>query len=98
MTLHCVRTIRSHAGHARWLAETDPRPVAWLARVQVEEIPSPYAYSPSVPILDWHGRAVVCFETHHRCYQVFEVPRELLRFKTDRAATDWHVRFSRPKK
>lgn len=90
-----IRTITSHSGLARWLAETSDEPIAYLARCQVEEIRSPYAYSPSVSILDWNGRAVVWFETSHRRYEVFEVPAELLRFKSDEAATDWHIRYSK---
>jgi hypothetical protein len=88
-----LKTITSHTGHARWLAETSDDPTGYLARVQVEEIPSPYCYSASVAIHEWNGRQVVCFETRHKRYEVFEVPAELLRFKTDDEATDWHVRF-----
>jgi hypothetical protein len=90
-----IKTIVSYRGLSRWLSEVSDTPVAWLARVQVEEIPSPYAYSPSVCVLDWNGRKVIYFETRHKHYEVFEVPAELLRFKSDQEATDWHVRFSR---
>lgn len=90
-----IKTITSHVGLSRWLGETADEPIAWLARVQVEDIPSPYVYSPSVQILDWNGKPVIYFETRHKRYEVFEVPANLLRFKTDDAATDWHVRFSR---
>lgn len=94
--LKCLKTIRSYTGHARWLAEIDEtEPAKYLARVQVEDIPSPYLYSPSVLIMKWKGLSVVCFETSHKIYQVFEVPPELLRFDTDEKATDWHIRFSR---
>jgi hypothetical protein len=90
-----IKTITSHVGLQRWLLELSEDPVAWLARVQVEEIPSPYAYSPSKAIYDWNGRKVVWFETRHKRYEVFEVPATLLRFKTDAEATDWHIRFSK---
>ncbi len=88
-----VKTITSHAGLARWLAEVSEEPVAWLARVQVEEIPSPYRYSPVVAVYEWNGRKVAWFETRHRRYEVFEVPAELLKFKTEAEAEEWHIRF-----
>ena len=91
-----IRREKSHAGHARILSECSDNPVAYLARVQVEEIPSPYAYSPSVCIWRYRdSQNVVVFETSHKVYDVFEVPRELLRFKTEEQATDWHIRFCR---
>jgi hypothetical protein len=90
-----IRTITSHRGLARWLAELSEEPVAYLARVQTEPIASPYAYSPSVALWDWNGLTVCWFETAHRHYEIFEVSKELLRFKSDADATDWHIRFSR---
>src|SRR5208337_1983014 len=93
-----LKTMRSYAAHARWLAEIDEsEPMEYLARVQVEDIPSPYSYSPSNMILKWNGKSVVCFETSHKVYQVFEVPANMLRFDTDEKATDWHIRFSAKK-
>jgi hypothetical protein len=89
-----IKRITSYTGHARWLAEVDDTDT-WLARVQVEGIPSPYRYSPTVEILSWNGRAVVWFETRHKTYDVFEVPADLLRFKTQQEAEDWHVRYAR---
>jgi hypothetical protein len=93
MTMQRIKTIRSYNGLATWLAGVSDRPTVYLARVQCEEIPSPYAYSPSVRVLNWLGRSVVYFETSHRRFEVFEVPANLLRFKSDQEATDWHIRF-----
>ena len=90
-----IKTITSYTGLARWLAETSTEPIAWLARGQVDEIPSPYYASPTVSIHDWNGRAVIYFETRHRHYEVFEVPAELLRFKSDEEAADLHLLFCR---
>lgn len=90
-----IKTIRSHSGLAQWLAETSEEPIGYLARVQVEEIPSPYAYSPSKPIYDWNGKAVIWFETKHRYYEIFEVLPQMLRFKTDDEATDWHLKYGK---
>lgn len=97
-----IKRIRSYTGHARFLMDCAEETTHWLARVQLEEIPSPYTYSPSVPILRHIGSDdaaalgdVVIFETSHRCYDVFRVPPYLLQFPTDEAATDWHIRFSR---
>jgi len=88
-----IKRIRSHTGYARFLAETSEEPTGYLARVQIEEIPSPYRYSPTVAIDEWNGKQVIHLETSHRCYDVFEVHPELLRFKTEDAAADWHVRY-----
>lgn len=76
------------------LSECSELPVTWLARVQVEEIPSPYMYSPTVRILEYRGKQVIIFEVRHRRYEMFEVPANLLRFKTEQEAEDWHIRFS----
>lgn len=90
-SLKRLKTIRSYSGLAKWLAETSDEPHAFLARVQIEDIPSPYAYSPTKPIYKWENRDVIWFETSHRCYEIFEVHKELLRFNTDDKATDWHI-------
>lgn len=90
-SLERAKIIGSHVGVARFLAECKARPVAYLARCQVSDIPSPYAYSPSKQILEHrHYGRVVWFETAHRVYQVFKVPAGMLTFTTDGAATDYH--------
>lgn len=96
------RTLRSYSAHARFLAECDGDsagcyvPVAWLARCQVEHIPSPYRYSPAVEVLRHEsGRDVIVFETKHRFYEVFSVDPTFLRFKTSEAAEDWHIKYGR---
>jgi hypothetical protein len=100
MTFRRLKTITSHAGHARWLAECDLTDdgdlivQGYLATVQREEIPSPYAYSPTTQLYRWNGKKVFLSETRHRRYEVFEVPANMLTFKTDEEATAWHIRFS----
>lgn len=72
-----LKRIRSHTGHAHFIAECDADAVGKIPR-QVD-IPSPYAYSP-----DWHVwfheilGSVVIIETSHRCFDVFEVPRDMI--------------------
>jgi hypothetical protein len=95
MSLTRIATIRSHAGLARFIATLSDEPVAYLARVQVEEIPSPYRYSPVVAVYVRGEERVVWFETAHRRYEVFRVAPELLSFATEEEATEWHVRYSR---
>jgi hypothetical protein len=85
-----IKTMTSHTGLSRWLAETTDAN-AYLARAQVKDIPSPYRYSPVKEILDWNGRKVVWFETRHKRYEVFEVPADMLRFKTDEEATNYNT-------
>lgn len=94
-SLHRVATLRGYSAHARWNAQVRERDGGYLARCQVEDIPSPYRYSPVVIVLEWNGQDVVCFETAHRRYEVFEVPTNLMRFRTEQEATDWHVRYCR---
>lgn len=89
-----INRIRSHAGIARWRGEAEPTG-EYLARVQTEEIPSPYAYSPSVMVYDWKQIPVVMFETSHKVYDIFSIPTNLLRFKTDDEATDWQIKYGR---
>ena len=85
-----IKTITSYAGHARFNAECTLTG-QYLAKSQVSYIRSPYRYSPSVQILRWHGVDVVWFETSHRRYEVFAVPADMRRFKSDQEATDFHI-------
>lgn len=90
-----LKTITSYSGYARWIAETSDEPVAFLARAQVADIPSPYAYSPSKAIYEWKGKRVVSFETAHRRYEIFEVPADWTVFTSDAVATDHHIATTR---
>jgi hypothetical protein len=97
-----LKTIRSHVGHARWIAECDWTDdgedmvsLGFIARCQRANIPSPYAYSPSTELHRWNGKKVFLSETSHRCYQVFEVPANVKTFKTDEEATEYNIRMTR---
>jgi hypothetical protein len=95
-----LKVITSHAGLARFYAECVQLDgcaaiIAWLARCQVEEIPSPYRSSPTVAIGLWNGKRVVVFETRHRHYEIFEVPANFLTFPDEEQATDWDARYRR---
>lgn len=67
------KTIRSHAGLARFMAALDARaePVAYVARV--EGVPSPYSYSPTWPVYSLGGKLLFVRETSHRVFDVFPV-------------------------
>jgi len=71
MTFKKLKTITSHAGHARFLAECEETDLGHIRRQ--DTIPSPYAYSPVWPVLSWQKRAVIIREVSHRRYVVFEV-------------------------
>lgn len=75
-----IKRIRSHSGHARYLAtvtDTD------LVIPRQRDISSPYAYSSEWPVYrDRHGRLVVIRETSHRCFDVFLVPVSLAYYPT----------------
>lgn len=66
-----IKTIRSHAGLGRFMAECSEEPVAEVPRIS--NIRSPYAFGPTHPAWDWKGRKVIVVETAHRQYEVFEV-------------------------
>ena len=93
-----LKTIRSHVGLARFLAECegDPEtPVGWLARVQVADIPSPYRYSSTTPIELWNNKLIVWFEVAHKKYEIYEVPANFLKFATENAAEAWNFKYSK---
>lgn len=104
-TFKRLKTITSYAGHARFLAgcdgydrlddDPDAMTAGYLARVQREDVPSPYAYSPTTPLLRWNGRKVFISEVSHRRFEVFEVPANMLTFQDQQKAEDWHMRFRR---
>lgn len=77
MTPKALKTINSHAGHARFLATLEPDEDG-CAKVIREiprrnDIPSPYAYSPEWPVYSLDGREVIIRETSHKKFQVFAV-------------------------
>lgn len=90
-----LKTIPSHSGYARWIAETSDEPVGYIARATVADIPSPYAYSPSKAVYEWKGKRVVSFETAHKRYEVFEVPADWTVFPSDAIATEFHIAATR---
>lgn len=85
-----IKTIRSYTGLARFIAGCSEGPVAWLARSQVADVSSPYAYSPTKPVFAWGGRNVCWFEVRHKTFEVYEVPADMPRFKTDDEAATHH--------
>ena len=84
-----LKTINSHSGLARWLAEVDQKALGFAPRSVTKHIPSPYRYSPSVEVLSWKGKPVVWFEVAHKRYQVFEAPDVI--YPTDEEATRHHL-------
>lgn len=72
--MKALKTIRSYAGHARFLAETEG---TTLEAPSVAFPKQPYRYSPTVDVMLWNGRQVVCLETSHRVYQVFAIPADV---------------------
>jgi hypothetical protein len=73
LNLNRVKRITSHAGHARFLAETDgDDPIGYIPRQP--NIPSPYHFSERWAVWSHGGKPVVIVETAHKRYDVFEVP------------------------
>ena len=86
-----VKVVNGHSGMARFCAELG-KCVGYVARCQVEDIPSPYAYSPVKPVYLWDGKKVITFETKHLRHEVFDV-EDLLIFRTQREAENWHIKY-----
>jgi hypothetical protein len=72
-----LRTITSHVGHGRFLAECacdDDGMNVYLGSIpRPESIPSPYAYSPRWSVLNYHNLPVVVAEVSHKRYVVYVV-------------------------
>jgi hypothetical protein len=67
-----IRTIKSYAGHARYLAGCQEEPIGEIDRQS--DIPSPHRYSPRWTV--WthiQDGPVVIVETAHKRYEVFAV-------------------------
>jgi len=73
-----VKRIRSHTGYSRFLAECKDYNFSRSIPRQ-DNIPSPYHYSPEWTVYghEKYGHVVIV-ETAHRCYDVFQVRRDLI--------------------
>jgi hypothetical protein len=65
-----LKTITSHSGHARFLAEVD---FVGLTK-RIEGVPSPYSFGHEDAVYSWRMGLVFIRETSHKRFQVFEVP------------------------
>lgn len=85
MTYAKVKTITSHAGHARFLAECSEEPLGYIPTPW--EIPSPYAYSASTVVWLHYptARRIFIKESTHRHYTVYQLTDGKL--MTDEQAT-----------
>jgi hypothetical protein len=82
-----LKTIPSHSGKARWLAEVDPDPDAkpdgnWI-EFPSNLIPSPYYYSKYRMTYNWNGQEVICVETSHKRFEIIKVPDNVKRYDHD---------------
>lgn len=68
-----IKTIRSHSGLARFMAECSdicgeaPRD---------RSIPSPYAYNSVHPVFQWGYEMIFIVETSHKVFKVFAIKPE----------------------
>lgn len=89
MGLKRVLRITSYAGHARYLATVADDPLGWIPR---QDIPSPYAYSPTHCVLNDPRRGgVIIVETAHRRYDVFRVDESVRVYPSDKLATNARI-------
>ena len=66
-----VKRIRSHAGHARFLAECSE-----TGRTVPSSVRSPYHFTDRVAVYRYRGLDVIVVETAHRRFDVFAVEKE----------------------
>ncbi len=83
MTLTKVKTITSHAGHFRFLAECEGGPdgadfIVIGAIPRQPDVPSPFAYAPHWAVYRWNGQPVVIREVSHKRYVVYRVDGPIL--------------------
>jgi len=82
-----LKVFNSHSGHAGYCAEASKQ----LGYIERPDIPSPYAYSPSKPVFEWHDKPTICVETRHRRFEVFLVPPYTKIWRTDKLATESYL-------
>ena len=80
---NCLKTINTHSGHARFLAEldrdsVDPELYAEIGYINRDDIPSEcrdrYHFAPDYGVAMWNGKKVFVSEISNRCFKVFEIP------------------------
>lgn len=69
MQIKKIKTIRSHTGVARFLAECDKSYIREIPRVVKE----PYCHSQTQCAYLYKNKEVIVAETKHRYYEVFEI-------------------------
>ena len=72
---HRLKVLTGYAAHFRFLSECKEEPLGETASDL--EIPSPYCYSTTRVVYDWHGKPVVIYETRHRRHEVFAVEGQI---------------------
>mgnify|MGYP001564311083 CR=1 FL=1 len=66
-----IRVVIGHRPIGRVMAEFSEKVVGTIPKQS--QIPSPYSYSPTHPVWEWHGLPVIIVETKHRRYEIFRV-------------------------
>ena len=67
-----IKTLRSHAAHGRFLAETDEGKDKEVPKI--EGLPrSPFSFSPTTMLYWYDGKYVAIIETAQRTYEVWAV-------------------------
>lgn len=90
-----IQTVRSHTGHARFVASVSEEPVGFLPAHRMPA-KSPYHGSPSYCVWqDGQGRNVLAIETSHKVYEIWQVDASDL-CATDEAATEAYTQSLKP--
>jgi hypothetical protein len=91
-----LKTIRSHVGHGRWLAECELEAHSDLAAI-VGYLPrhrlpaeSRYFYSPAHAVYSWRGLYAMSLEVAHKVYEIWEIDASEI-YETEERATDEYL-------
>ena len=88
MSYRRIKTLRSYATLARFIAELPESPAGYIPR---PNIPSPFRYSPAQAVYAWNGKTVFWLETSHRVYEIFELSPDTLFYASDDDATEAYI-------
>jgi hypothetical protein len=78
-----LKVLNGYTAHHRFLQECGEE-TFWLARKHCPA-KTPYSSGPSVAVVKWQDKMVWCGEVGQRRFEVWEIPKELIRAKEDEA-------------
>lgn len=83
-----LKTTSTHKAFGQLIMQMSEDPVGYIPRVK--SIPSPYASSPTDIVYEWNGHNVFTREVSHKVHKVFEVPADMVIYKSEDEAEKAH--------